>query len=186
MRKPHRFRNGTVALRQIRKYQKSVNLQLAKSPFAKVVRDAALVVAAETEGMRAAARNAAAVVLIQQGQSAAAIPEDIVKLGTIGLTDGIRFTKEAMETLQEAAEAHITKHFRDLQCIATMRGKQTIMEADAACLRFMGLDPNREIRLSTDIVDADGTVVPVFFKKSKKSKKPKKRVRLAKATAVSD
>jgi hypothetical protein len=36
--KPHRFRAGTVALREIRKYQKSTDLLIRKLPFARLVR----------------------------------------------------------------------------------------------------------------------------------------------------
>jgi histone H3 len=39
MRKPHRFRPGTVALREIRKYQKSTGLLLRKMPFQRLVRE---------------------------------------------------------------------------------------------------------------------------------------------------
>lgn len=35
--KPHRYRPGTVALREIRKYQKSTDLLIAKLPFSRVV-----------------------------------------------------------------------------------------------------------------------------------------------------
>ncbi|KAI0053570.1 histone-fold-containing protein [Auriscalpium vulgare] len=38
----HRFRPGTVALREIRKYQKSTDLLLRKLPFARVVREIAM------------------------------------------------------------------------------------------------------------------------------------------------
>lgn len=38
-RKPHRFRPGTVALREIRKYQKSTELLLRKLPFRRLVRE---------------------------------------------------------------------------------------------------------------------------------------------------
>ena len=37
--KPHRYRPGTVALREIRKYQKSTDLLLRKGPFAWLVRE---------------------------------------------------------------------------------------------------------------------------------------------------
>jgi len=40
--KPHRFRPGVVALREIRKYQKNTGLLLRKLPFQRVVRDIAL------------------------------------------------------------------------------------------------------------------------------------------------
>ena len=37
MKKPHRYRPGTVALREIRKYQKSTNLLLRRQPFQRLV-----------------------------------------------------------------------------------------------------------------------------------------------------
>lgn len=40
-RKPHRFRPGTVALREIRKYQKSTELLIRKLPFQRLVREIA-------------------------------------------------------------------------------------------------------------------------------------------------
>lgn len=39
MRKPHRYRPGTVALREIRRYQKSTDLLIRKIPFARLVRE---------------------------------------------------------------------------------------------------------------------------------------------------
>jgi len=39
VKKPHRFRPGTVALRQIRKYQKSTDLLIPKAPFLRLVRE---------------------------------------------------------------------------------------------------------------------------------------------------
>jgi histone H3 len=38
-RKPHRYRPGTVALREIRRYQKSTDLLLRKAPFQRLVRE---------------------------------------------------------------------------------------------------------------------------------------------------
>ena len=40
-RKPHRFRPGTVALREIRKYQRSTELLVKKLPFNRLVREIA-------------------------------------------------------------------------------------------------------------------------------------------------
>ena len=39
VRKPRRFRPGTVALREIRKYQKSTELLIKKLPFQRLVRE---------------------------------------------------------------------------------------------------------------------------------------------------
>ena len=41
IRKPHRFRPGTVALREIRKYQKNTELLIRKLPFQRLVRECA-------------------------------------------------------------------------------------------------------------------------------------------------
>ena len=41
MKKPHRFRPGTVSLREIRKYQKSTELLIRKLPFQRLVREIA-------------------------------------------------------------------------------------------------------------------------------------------------
>ena len=39
IKKPHRYRPGTVALREIRRYQKSTDLLLLKKPFGRLVRE---------------------------------------------------------------------------------------------------------------------------------------------------
>ena len=41
VRKPHRYRPGTVALREIRKFQKSTDLLIRKLPFQRLVREIA-------------------------------------------------------------------------------------------------------------------------------------------------
>ena len=40
-KKPHRYRPGTVAMREIRKYQKSTELIIHKLPFQRLVREIA-------------------------------------------------------------------------------------------------------------------------------------------------
>jgi len=41
-RKPHRYRPGTVAIREIRRYQKSTDLLIRKLPFQRLVREIAM------------------------------------------------------------------------------------------------------------------------------------------------
>ena len=41
VKKPHRYRPGTVALREIRRYQKSTDLLMSKLPFQRLVREIA-------------------------------------------------------------------------------------------------------------------------------------------------
>jgi histone H3 len=49
-RKPHRYRPGTVALREIRKYQRSTDLLIRKLPFQRLVREVADEVSADLHG----------------------------------------------------------------------------------------------------------------------------------------
>jgi len=42
VKKPHKFRPGTVALREIRKYQKTTDLLIRKLPFQRFVREIAM------------------------------------------------------------------------------------------------------------------------------------------------
>ena len=39
VKKPHRYRPGTVALREIRRYQKSADLLIRKRPFQRLIRE---------------------------------------------------------------------------------------------------------------------------------------------------
>jgi len=41
LKKPHRFRPGTVALREIRKFQKTTELLIRKLPFQRLIREIA-------------------------------------------------------------------------------------------------------------------------------------------------
>ena len=41
VKKPHKYRPGTVALREIRKYQKSTELLIRKLPFQRLIREVA-------------------------------------------------------------------------------------------------------------------------------------------------
>jgi histone H3 len=41
IKKPHRYRPGTVALREIKRYQKSTNLLVRKLPFQRIVKEIA-------------------------------------------------------------------------------------------------------------------------------------------------
>ena len=63
MKKPHRYRPGTVALREIRRYQKSTDLLLRKLPFQRLVREVA-------NEMKAVRFQATAVAALQEATEA--------------------------------------------------------------------------------------------------------------------
>jgi histone H3 len=50
VKKPHRFRSGTVALREIRRYQKSTELLIPRAPFARLARHIASHYSSNVEG----------------------------------------------------------------------------------------------------------------------------------------
>jgi histone H3 len=96
VKKPHRYRPGTVALREIRKYQKSTDLLIAKAPFLKEVRAAMQDYKSDlrkTAGCTAALREATEsyVVGVMEDTNCAAIhdkrvtimPKDIQLVGRI-------------------------------------------------------------------------------------------------------
>ena len=95
VKKPHRFRPGTVALREIRKYQKSTELLIRKAPFARLVREV-----------------------------------------TSDYKTDIRYKSEALEALQEAAEAYIVDLFERANRCAIHAKRQTITENDVRLVMF--------------------------------------------------
>ena len=66
IKRPHRFRPGTVALREIRQYQRSSALLLRKAPFGRVVRE----VTAVTLGRPSLRYQSFAVLALQEAAEA--------------------------------------------------------------------------------------------------------------------
>ena len=94
VKKPHRYRPGTVALREIRKYQKTTELLIRKLPFRRLVRE---------------------------------IAQDFK-------TD-LRWATQAIECLQEAAEAYLVGLFEDMNLCALHAKRITIMPKDVQLAR---------------------------------------------------
>ncbi|KAG0144166.1 hypothetical protein CROQUDRAFT_134529 [Cronartium quercuum f. sp. fusiforme G11] len=69
-RKSHRYRPGTVALRQIRQYQKSTDLLMRKLPFARLVREIAMDFATATESGVALRWQSSALLALQESAEA--------------------------------------------------------------------------------------------------------------------
>jgi len=115
VKKPHRFRPGTVALREIRRYQKSTELLLRKLPFQRLVREIAQVRFCKTCCV------------------------DLVLLNLFFLfqdfkTD-LRFQSSAIAALQEAAEAYLVGLFEDTNLCAIHAKRVTIMPKDIQLAR---------------------------------------------------
>lgn len=94
IKKPHKYRPGTVALREIRKYQKSTNILLAKLPFMRLIKE---------------------------------ISQDFK-------TD-LRWQKNALQAIQEAAEAYLVGLFEEANLCAIHAKRVTIMPKDIQLTR---------------------------------------------------
>ena len=70
VKKPHRYRPGTVALREIRKYQKSTELLMRKLPFQRLAREVANEIAAGTRFPEGPRWQSLAVVALQEAAEA--------------------------------------------------------------------------------------------------------------------
>ncbi|RMY93202.1 hypothetical protein D0862_09292 [Hortaea werneckii] len=96
-RKP-RYKPGTVALREIRRYQKSTDLLMAKLPFARLVRE--------------------------------------ISMHMVTVNSEItRWQSQAIQALQEAAEAFIVHLFEDTNLCAIHAKRVTIMQKDIQLAR---------------------------------------------------
>ena len=66
IKRPHRYRPGTVALREIRRYQKSTDLLIRKAPFSRLVRQ----IAVEELGLKDIRFQSIAILAIQEAAEA--------------------------------------------------------------------------------------------------------------------
>ncbi|EGX50245.1 centromeric DNA-binding histone H3-like protein cse4 [Orbilia oligospora] len=104
-RKSHKFKPGTVALREIRKYQKSTDLLLRKLPFSRLVREIC------------------------------ADQIDIVNTQFQRSNESMRWQSQALLALQEAAEAFMVHLFEDANLCAIHAKRVTIMQKDIQLAR---------------------------------------------------
>ncbi|KAI0778901.1 histone H3 [Trametes elegans] len=113
VKKPHRFRPGTVALREIRRYQKSTELLIRKLPFQRLVREIA--------------QDFKACVTL-------CVAARVVLTAVVMQTD-LRFQSSAVMALQEAAEAYLVSLFEDTNLAAIHAKRVTIQPKDLALAR---------------------------------------------------
>ncbi len=90
VKKTHRFRPGTVALREIRKLQASVDLVLRKAPFYRLVKE----------------------------------------VSAQWVNTPVRFTRAAMDAVQEATESYVTGVLADSNLCALHARRVTVMPRD--------------------------------------------------------
>lgn len=118
VKKPRRYRPGTVALREIRKYQKSTDVLIRRLPFQRLVREIVM----ESSG-------------ITPNSWQREKPKEPIPMAAL-----------AFQVLQEAAEAYLVALFEDTNLCAIHARRVTIKPADMRlALRIRGETTVKEI-----------------------------------------
>jgi histone H3 len=111
VKKPRRYRPGTVALREIRRYQRSTELLIRKTPFQRLIKEIA-------EGIKLDLRFQSAAISALQEAAEAYI---------IGLFHGIHLTHTYLIVDSNQCAIHakrVTIKPKDLQLARRLRGEQ--------------------------------------------------------------
>ncbi|KAL6005707.1 histone H3-like centromeric protein [Asimina triloba] len=124
-RKPHRFRPGTVALREIRKYQKSFHLLIPAASFIRCVREITTIYSREVTRW-----TPEALVCIQEHSPL----KGLLRIG-IGSYSPVH---EIPVTFVEAAEDMLVHLFEDTVLCAIHAKRVTIMRRDLELARRIG------------------------------------------------
>ncbi|KAK8972994.1 hypothetical protein V6N11_028583 [Hibiscus sabdariffa] len=126
-RKPHRFRPGTRALQEIRKFQKSTNLLI---PAASFIREGASYQVPSFDS-----ENYIAVINILP----VTYPNHIVRAISYHFAPDIsRWQAEALVAIQEAAEDYLIQLFGDAMLCAIHAKRVTLMKKDIQLARRLG------------------------------------------------
>ncbi|KAH0861184.1 hypothetical protein HID58_089445, partial [Brassica napus] len=137
VKKPHRFRPGTVALREIRKYQKSTELLIRKLPFQRLVREIAqdfktdLRFRPGTVALREIRKYQKSTELLIRKLPFQRLVREIAQ----DFKTDLRFQSSAVAALQEAAEAYLVGLFEDTNLCAIHAKRVTIMPKDIQLAR---------------------------------------------------
>lgn len=129
VKKPHRYRPGTVALREIRRYQKSTELLIRKLPFQRLVREIAQDFKTDLRFQSAAIGALQVRWYIFLQKICTLIYLHIPCTSSGGLSDIFYFF------FQEASEAYLVGLFEDTNLCAIHAKRVTIMPKDIQLAR---------------------------------------------------
>jgi histone H3 len=125
VKKAHRYRPGTVALREIRRYQKSTDLLIRKLPFQRLVREIAQDF-----------KNDLSVAHTRSDRDFTSATAMLTYSALSGLFScSRRFQGSAILALQEAAESYLVGLFEDTNLCAIHAKRVTIMPKDMQLAR---------------------------------------------------
>lgn len=131
VKKPHRYKPGTVALREIRRYQKSTDLLIRKGPFMRLVKEISKDVVDDVNKVfeKFIAAEKEKPKKDWNMDYIAALEER--KFGD----EGLRWQSSAIEALQEASEYYLVALFEDVNLCALHAKRVTIMPRDVKLSR---------------------------------------------------
>ena len=109
VKKPRRYRPGTISLREIKRYQKDTNLLLAKAPFRRLVKEIIMDLPNKKSG--------------ELG-------------GGFEFAGQIRLTKNAVLALQHISEQVLVEMFEDAQIHALHAGRIGISKKDMQLAKY--------------------------------------------------
>jgi histone H3 len=146
VKKPHRYRPGTVALREIRKYQKTTELLIRKLPFQRLVREVSQDFKVCTfKNIHASVLRNLKLLLFSHTHINTYTYTHIhthintythqhTHINTYTQSD-LRFQSSALLALQEASEAYLVGLFEDTNLCAIHAKRVTIMPKDIQLAR---------------------------------------------------
>jgi len=145
VKKPHRYRPGTVALREIRRYQKSTDLLIRKLPFQRLVREIAQGTFTRTRSSSKANTHTQSVstravhpystTLTPTPAVSALISCVFCLYDSPDFKNDLRFQGSGILALQEAAESYLVGLFEDTNLCAIHAKRVTIMPKDMQLAR---------------------------------------------------
>ena len=135
MKKPHRYRPGTVALREIRRYQKSTDLLIRKLPFQRLVREIAQDFKNDLSATHRHHTPRYTAATEQSSHRLCAHPLSAVSRVLAAAAVVSRFQGTAISALQEASESYLVSLFEDTNLCAIHAKRVTIMPKDIQLAR---------------------------------------------------
>lgn len=137
VKKPFKFRPGTVALRDIRRYQKDGRLLLSRAPFYRLVKEIINDYNDTADGYKLRQ-----IYGVQKGQMTSDTLRALENVKNLRSTDPLRIQSSAVMAIQEATEMHMVNLFADT-CLCAIHGKRvTIMPKDIQLARRIRGDAN--------------------------------------------
>jgi histone H3 len=126
-KKKRRYRPGTLALKEIRRFQKTTDLLIRKMPFARLVRFIARAMRSRLDALDRRSKTLTSAARISFRQ--------VREISNELSPEPLRYTAESLLALQEATEDFLVHLFEDCNLCAIHAKRVTIMPKDLQLAR---------------------------------------------------